>query len=297
MRRVRYSCGFVPAEWVAAHGLVPCRVIPLVNPRASRLAVAGMCPYARAFAEAALDAGDDLVVFTTTCDQMRRLGDLVGAEAGGRGFVLNVPATAGSGISGPMYLAELKRLGRFLERNGGHAPGHDELVGCILRSEAGGPAGGPAAAGGRIRLAVAGGPLHDPGRFAERLAALGGELVLDATDGGERVRRGRVDRARLAQDPLAELARAHLDMPSVHQRPNDRLLAWMRDRLRAHGVEGLILRRYVWCDLWHAEVARLAEVAGVPLLDLQIESEDDDSRRLAGRIESFIEMLGAAKCP
>jgi len=53
MSTIVYCCPFVPAEWIAAHGLRPCRVIP--EERVGGVEVyAGICPFARAFAGSAL---------------------------------------------------------------------------------------------------------------------------------------------------------------------------------------------------------------------------------------------------
>ena len=94
-----------------------------------------------------------------------------------------------------------------------------------------------------------------PGR-----AAAGGRVVLDATEGGQRTMPRRFDPARVASDPLQELADAYFDgIPDAFRRPNSRLYEWLGRELAARHVQGIIFRRYLWCDLWHAELQRLKQ--------------------------------------
>ena len=73
----------------------------------------------------------------------------------------------------------------------------------------------------------------------------------------------------LQTDPLGTLIDAYFNkMPDVFHRPNTRLYDWLRPRLLERRIRGLILWRYPWCDLWHAELAPLREAFGLPVLDL-----------------------------
>ena len=78
-------------------------------------------------------------------------------------------------------------------------------------------------------LALVGGPLLvDDCVFLEQVAAVGGRIVLDASEWGERTLPARLDRARVASDPLGELARMYFDeIPDVFRRPNTRLYDWL----------------------------------------------------------------------
>jgi hypothetical protein len=62
--------------------------------------------------------------------------------------------------------------------------------------------------------------------------------------------------------------------------------------MAAAGVRGLVLRRYVWCDLWHAEWQRMKEWSPVPLLEIDV-ADDEESLppAAAGRLEAFLEMI------
>jgi hypothetical protein len=62
--------------------------------------------------------------------------------------------------------------------------------------------------------------------------------------------------------------------------------------LAARHVRGIILHRYVWCDLWHAEGQRLKQWSPTPVLELDVGPDDTAApNRIQGRIEAFLEML------
>jgi hypothetical protein len=101
------------------------------------------------------------------------------------------------------------------------------------------------------------------------------------------------DRRSLLQDPFAELADACFDaIQDIFQRPNTGFYRKMELSLRNNPVKGLIIRRYLWCDLWRAEAPRLKQWSRIPVLDLEIgEQLRDGGNRLRTRIQSFMEMM------
>ena len=133
-KTVAYTCPYVPAEWIAAHGLRPRRLIPLPVEGTSTIPrIEGLCPYARAFVNDVAASKDvDGIVVTTACDQMRRVFDLLVRRVDTPAFLLNVPSTWQTVAAQRLYLDELKRLGRFLVRLGGHEPDKEELVRAML---------------------------------------------------------------------------------------------------------------------------------------------------------------------
>jgi benzoyl-CoA reductase/2-hydroxyglutaryl-CoA dehydratase subunit BcrC/BadD/HgdB len=139
-----------------------------------------------------------------------------------------------------------------------------------------------------------GGPLvekdFDLFDFVERC---GGRVALDASEGGTRLLPADFDQQQLADDPLAELARAYFDaIPDVFRRPNDALFTWLGPQMAERGVRGLLFRRYVWCDLWHAELHRFRQWSPVPVLEIDVHHDDQGvPPRIAGRVEAFLEML------
>jgi benzoyl-CoA reductase/2-hydroxyglutaryl-CoA dehydratase subunit BcrC/BadD/HgdB len=135
-KTIVYTCPYVPAEWIAAHGLQPRRLIPLpVEGTLTIPRLEGLCPYARAFVNDVAASKDvNGVIVTTMCDQMRRVFDLLARRVNVPAFLLNEPSTWQTVAAQRLYLDELKRLGRFLVRLGGHEPDKEELVAsCSLR--------------------------------------------------------------------------------------------------------------------------------------------------------------------
>jgi benzoyl-CoA reductase/2-hydroxyglutaryl-CoA dehydratase subunit BcrC/BadD/HgdB len=318
---VLYSSPYVPPEWIAAHGLRPCRRRP---GRGRAAAAAGLCPFAGGFLreadEALADGSAAAVVVTTTCDQMRRGAETLPSRGA---FLLNVPHAGGTPTAHRTYRDELLRLGRFLVSCGGSEPGHGELVAALRRFDDGrrairaarGRPGGRAFAeavaafdergdgrfeapdalptGGGIRVALIGGPLREEDLVVhDLLEDAGARVVLDATETGERGLPAPFDRRRLAGDPILELADAYFgSIPDAFRRPNDALYRWLRAEIDDRGVQALVVVHCVWCDLWHAEVERLRGWAGLPLAEITLVDGDGGARRsIETRLQALVEV-------
>jgi benzoyl-CoA reductase/2-hydroxyglutaryl-CoA dehydratase subunit BcrC/BadD/HgdB len=300
MKTIAYSSPFVPAEWIAAHGLAPHWL--RLRTAASRPLLAasrGVCPYAGALIDAALSGLDaSALVLTTVCDQMRYAAAMVGSRSDCPVFLVNVPSTWQTAASRRLYFDELQRLGRFLVERGGRSPDRGELAQIMCayereRSVANENADNRRRTVGGVPLALLGGPLDEAERtLLDLVEQVGGCVVLDATEGGQRTMPRPFDPARMAADPLQELADAYFDIPDVFRRPNDGLYDWLGRELAARCVRGIIFRRYLWCDLWHAELQRLREWTALSVLEIDVAIDDAGaSSRVQGRIEAFLEML------
>jgi benzoyl-CoA reductase/2-hydroxyglutaryl-CoA dehydratase subunit BcrC/BadD/HgdB len=294
-KTIAYTCPYVPAEWIAAHGLQPRRLIPLpvegtlIIPR-----IEGLCPYARAFVNDVAASKDiDGIVVTTMCDQMRRVFDLLVRRVDTPAFLLNVPSTWQTVAAQRLYLDELKRLGRFLVRLGGHEPDKEDLVHAMLDQAYGNGVHGTPYNRKAVPLAIVGGPLMQRDRVLfDVVEDCGGRIVLDATETGQRGLHGPFDRRRLAEDPLMELAQTYFRLPDASRRPNSELYRWLQDQLAQAGARGIIFHHYVWCDKWRAEFARLKEWANLPVLRLDSEGDGQmNMARLRSRVRAFMEML------
>jgi benzoyl-CoA reductase/2-hydroxyglutaryl-CoA dehydratase subunit BcrC/BadD/HgdB len=129
-------------------------------------------------------------------------------------------------------------------------------------------------------------------KILDLIEQAGGRVVLDATEGGERTLPDVFDRRRLAGDPLGELARAYFGtIPDVFRRPNDSLFDWLDEAVSQRRARGLLFHRYVWCDVWHAELSRVKQRSAVPVLEIDECDDDASLSRTGGRIEAFLELL------
>lgn len=328
MKTIIYTCPYVPAEWITAHGLRACRLLLSRTKPDSALARAeGVCPFVRSFiGEMTNSTQADGVVVTTVCDQMRRAFDILIRKCRLPAFLMNVPSTWQSLESQKLYIDELKRLSRFLTKLGGKSPSNDALAKIMLEYDgsrksvlaareylsarryaeaiAGLGRDGPdktidsvTAAEppiNAVRLAVIGGPMirQDFDLF-DMIEQSGGRIVLDATETGERGLCAAFDRRRLRDEPLMELANAYFGgINDVSRRPNSELYKWLRQETASRRVQGIIFRRYVWCDLWHAELQRLKDFSNLPVLDINTGGDNDNEQlRTANQIRAFLEML------
>jgi len=289
-----YRSAFVPPEWIAAFGLDPLRLTPHTGSRqgAGALFGAGVCPFMRAFVSQAPGVPDArAIVMSTTCDQMRRGAEIAAAESDLPLFLLNMPATC-SAATRQYYRDELVRLGRFLETVGGEWPDDGRLAATMRGYERSGAAIPGAASPSGVPIAVIGGPLlkEDDALFG-LVERAGGQVVLNGLDGGERTMPRPFDPQRLDADPLGELVDAYFGaIPDAFRRPDGALHEWLREEVAERGARGVILVRYVWCDIWHGEAVRMKEQLPVPVLDLDLDDEAP-AVRYATRIEAFMEML------
>ena len=305
-KTIVYTCPYVPAEWIAAHGLRPRRLIPLPiegTPFAAR--TEGLCPYARAFVNDAVAEAPDGIVITTLCDQMRRVYDLLVRETDTPTFLLNVPKTWQTVAAQRLYVDELKRLGRFLVHLGGQTPASRELAKAMIDAGCAVHTVSPVAWASRpclqnhgqdaraTPIAVVGGPLMQRDRVLfDLVEECGGRVVLDATETGLRGQRRTFDRRRLAEDPLMELADAYFGIPDASRRPNSELYRWLKEHLAKTGARGIVFHHYVWCDAWRAELVRLKEWVGLPVLGIDSDGHAETNlARLRNRIQAFLEML------
>jgi len=325
MKHVMYNCPYVPAEWIEAHGIEARRITP-ENSHANDgfYAGAGICAYAAAFANmAALLEDAAAIIISSTCDQMRRLAADIEARSGRPVFLFHVPAATNSPSAMRIYLDELARLGRFLVRIGGTAPDAallqdvmmrfntrrdairacreylsareftEALVAFQAKDEFVPDTKHTIAPRGGVPLALVGAPLTKADMILfDIIERAGGTVVLDATATGERALPRPFCSGAMDRDALRELADAYFGfLPDAFQRPNTRLYRWLEEICANRYVRGLIVRHYVWCDIWQAESQRLREWAKVPVLIIDNAEEDRNYVRVTTRIEAFMESL------
>lgn len=182
MVEIAYVSPFIPPEWIAAHGLMPRRLLPGGQARdAVRPVEAGVCSFAAAFANVTTEPSIAGTVFTTTCDAMRRIvesaeglpsstAEQARTRDAGAPFLFNVPATWQTVSARQLYYSELQRLGRWLVGCGGRAPDRERLVAAMCQWD------------DARRAARAARPFLRPRRFAEALIEMHGTGRFAATD-------------------------------------------------------------------------------------------------------------------
>ena len=282
----------MPPEWIAAHGLAPERAVSLP---AAAAAGAGVCPIAAGFAQAAT-GGDDTIIFTTTCDQMRRVSETI--DGAGRVFLMNVPVLWANPASRQLYRQELLRLGRFLIGRGGRRPDHDTLIAAMIDHDHRRAARrtDPALTPGAARVALVGGPLRLGDDWIVRLLhSRGACLALDATETGQRTLPTPFDSALLNADPVGELVRTYFDaIPDAFRRPLSMLHQYLAAALDRQRIQAIVLIRGIWCDLWHAQLSWLRQ-SGRPVAEVDLDSSASgtasDAPRISTRIEGLLEAI------
>lgn len=319
-----YSNPFIAPEWIEAHGLIPYRLIPAeIDEKGPLCCTEGMCPYMCTFMNDAVRYSDAAgIVITTTCDQMRRGFDLIKKCTDIPLFLMNIPSTWQTPHSFNLYRTELHRLSRFLIHHGAHSPDWAHLYNIMIKYESlrlnlSALQGMVSAADyithlssfyekGRIMeiqhkhkpekmaipIALIGGSLSKPElEFFTIIEKYGGRIVLDGTETGERTFPSLFNRRLIRENPFDVLTEAYFGaIPDVARRPNSQFFKWLKREIAERSVKGVILIRYVWCDLWHAEVQRLRDWLPVPMIDIDMNGKNPSNRNIT-RIQAFMESL------
>ncbi len=325
MKRVVYTSPYIPVEWIAAHGLNPCRITPCTSsPGSEIMRTERLCPYVRDFINNLKKEKDCGAVFATVCDQMRRGFDIVSSRLEMPSFLMNVTSTWQTVTSQKLYLDELKRLGKFLVQLGGKIPSNDTLSEIMIKYDAARKSllvekdilnakqfaenieqfgrnnpdvncrMGFSPCGKGIPLAIVGGPLLKQNfDLLEIIERLGGRIVLNATENGERGLCAPFNQRNLKENPLFELADAYFNsIYDASKRPNSELYKWLKKMFAEREIRGIIFHRNIWCDIWHAELHRLKEWINVPVLDIESTGDDDSTNQgNINRIRAFLEMI------
>ena len=145
-----------------------------------------------------------------------------------------------------------------------------------------------------ISLAIIGGPLLKQNFvILDLVEKLGGRIVLNATETGERGLCAPFDHRRLRENPLMELSNAYFNgIHDASRRPNSELYKWLKKMFVDREVRGIIFHRNLWCDIWHAELKRLKDWIGLPVLDIESTGDgESNQQRNENRIRAFLEML------
>lgn len=319
--RVFLTSPWIPAEWIRAHGLQARGIWAEARLAQNALPLsAGVCAFAEMLVRFADAHSDEVVIFSTTCDQLRRGFDVTTHHRTSRAFLFNVPATQTPAAKN-LYRSELKRLGNFLVGLGGCTPTGERLrdemllagrtrrhllkslptcpprqfAEAVARFDLNGPStpGQLNSTEEEVPVALVGGPLSAPHwPLLDAIAAAGGRVALNATDTGERALSPVFNLSDAAQNPFDSLVSGYFEnIVDVFHRPNSRLYSWLGPRLSSRNVRGIVLWHFTGCDLWRAEAETLREAFGLPVLPLEAGEAPGVSQRDFNRIEAFMETL------
>jgi hypothetical protein len=121
---------------------------------------------------------------------------------------------------------------------------------------------------------------------------VGGKVVLNACELGQRCLPAPLDAQAAAANPLAELRRMYFDaIPDAFRRPDSLLEDYLRIQLALCGARGVVLIRQVWCDLWHAWTERLRGLTPLPVLEIVLGGSPEGAMSVNNRVQSFVEIL------
>ncbi|OHB57417.1 MAG: hypothetical protein A2Y07_04330 [Planctomycetes bacterium GWF2_50_10] len=252
-----------------------------------------MCAHARLFLNHCCRLDPAAVIFSSTCDQMRRAFDLFSFYSKVPSFLFNVPATWQNLTAQKLYRLELLRLGRFMQSIGGIEPSISALAGAfgtdnqvILGSRTCDTSSKLVAVIGEHRLAQS----SDLFNLIEQL---GGRVVLDALGTSGCTSPAKIEMRSFYKDPLEEITSAYFGtIPSIFRRPNIMFYSWLRNAFVQNRPHGLLIQNFTWCDIWKAEIDVIKKQINIPVLEITIADTNEYLQpSIINRIEAFMETL------
>lgn len=277
VKKVFYESRFVPAELISACGFEPVRITPADDEK-SILERQGLCPYAHSVINRSF-AGDGLFIAVTSCDQMRRGFELIQNRLKDKCFLLNSPSGTGQAAF-EIYLRSLKRMVDFLKGHGGIEPNIKLAQAKFTKGETN--------HAGKVVIGLIGGPFFQYEQLYQIVKAKSDAAVVDLTESGLM---GQVTFPDDQAEPFQRLARGYFNLPSAGRRPDKILHDWLGEQIEKHKISGLIMVRYVWCDLWAGQLFNIKERTGLNILKLDMQNPGRLDGRDICRIEAFAEAI------
>ena len=292
-----FSSPFIPPELISACGFEPVNKLQHTDNSNSNI-IAGVCAFARNFAHQACQIDqNDIQIFTTCCDQMRRIFELAKPKNPNNIFLFNMPATWQSKASFLLYKSELKRLINWLCNISGVNFSENSLE---LKAENYEPIQTLStnttytkAYKNIPKIAfIAGCLLPQEKWIFNEIESSGCEITLNLTSSNYRRNLySKIDKNLFSSfDSLCKLY-----FESIHdafRRPDFKFQNWIKSKIKSELVDGVIFQHYIWCDTWQAQAVAFANSLEIPVLNLDCDSESILNRqRLVTRIQAFIEMI------
>jgi hypothetical protein len=289
MATICYSDPCVPVELIAACGHTACRPRPAA---AGFAEIEGLCAWAGAFCAAARQT--DAAIFTTGCDQMRRLYELHTTQSPRPAFLLNIPKTT-SPTARDMLCEEFKRLKRFLLALDGGEWTPERLADQMAHRPAETADIAAADTAGADRgLAVIGGPLFedDYASLCRRICQSGLSVVFDGTEPAWPALRVSRPLPSVKSDPTAMLAESCLAVPAVWKRPAGPFFDRLCVLIHRRPILGVIVVRHPFCDYWKAAMYDLRNRLTMPLVAIETNQNGRLSTASLSRVEALLEQCG-----
>lgn len=285
---VYYTCPFVPEELIEACGFHPRRLTP-TSTGALLFQTEGMCSFTNAWLESLHTTANQnkscIAIFTTSCDQMRRAFDLVYHQKNTHTFLLDVPSTTNDRSLG-YYQDELRRLMHFLCEISGHQTDESHLPHYTQKTDV---READIDTQGSLQIAITGGPVPNTIQKAveQILSTADARISLNLTENKlVPLRKNQTD-----QLSLEELACAYFKIPSIWKRSNDAFYEWITPQIQSEKIDGVMLFRHVFCDLWHSQIYEFKKRISVPLLDVELDGKEVLSAAAISRLQAFLETL------
>lgn len=326
---IKYACSWVPRELLESFGLKTARLMGCGTPShesAGERKLSGeVCSFCKAIAGAP-DSGAP-VIGCTSCDQMRRLSEIILSEKYETGFMVNVPKTC-TDNSRELYRSEIRAFYSHLESLTGKSLTGESLNAkvknvcdkrnltrsklrslrkslsavdfhCLVHLES---QTDPdfmmsylekpfkTKTSLKKKTMLAGSPLAlEDAAFLKLLEDSGFDIAFNATCTGDR----NIDfDISIKDDPIVDLADSYFNRPPcIWKRPNDSFYSYVSKKLGETGATSVIWRSVRYCDLWNIEAQRAKQIINLPMLVLDMNYSDTCSPRTATRVEAFRESL------
>lgn len=289
MKSVYYNCPFVPEELIAACGCRPRRLVP-ASENGVLSQTEGMCTFTEAWLESLLnkDANGEIfaAVFATSCDQMRRAYDIFLSQANQPAFLLNVPSMETLACL-EYYQQELMRLHDFLCVFSG-IPFDPTLLKQFRSTTM-----SYCQTDHRIKIAIAGGPVSEPIRNELRniLSESEAAIALDTCEDTQTANWQANMKNPSSRNAVTNIAKAYFKLPAIWKRPNHAFHRDLSATLSECNIDGIILFRHIFCDLWHSAAYELKACQPKPVLEVDLDGKSALSESAVSRIQAFLEML------
>ncbi|NLI40104.1 MAG: 2-hydroxyacyl-CoA dehydratase [Caldisericales bacterium] len=327
---IKYACSWVPRELLESFGLKTARLMGCGTPShesAGERKLSGeVCSFCKTITGAPGSGAP--VIGCTSCDQMRRLSEIILSERSDAEFMVNVPKTC-TDNSRELYRSEIRALCSHLESLTGESLtdkssnagklksvcGKRNFIRSELRSlrESLGAVdfhclvhlesqtdpdfmisylgrSFKTKTSSKKKTMLAGSPLTlEDAAFLKLLEDSGFEIVFNTTCTGDRSIDFDIS---IKDDPIADLADSYFNRPPcIWKRPNDSFYSYVSKKILETGATSVIWRSVRYCDLWNIEAQRAKQIINLPMLVLDMNYSDTCSPRTATRVEAFRESL------